>query len=142
LKCLLPRFAKQLNGGRLPFKEPRSLPEFLDDYQKRTIFSRELPGDRNMAELDIQPIKTYRGTWGQILGHKDEIAGTAEVEVRVFAPKPITDPTLALLESWIATAPTDQAAIRDAEDDLRAFKRNMNLPRKEAGARLHYPDVE
>ncbi len=58
------------------------------------------------------------------------------------APEPITDPTIALLESWLAEAPTDQEAIRGAEEDLREFKRNMNLPRKEAGARLHYPEVE
>jgi hypothetical protein len=60
----------------------------------------------------------------------------------VFGPKPIADPTLALLESWIAEAPTDPEAIREAEEDLREFKRNMNLPRKEASARLHYPEVE
>ena len=95
-----------------------------------------------MADLDAQPRKTFRGTWGQILGHKDEIPDASEVEMRVFGPRPITDPTLALLGSWIAKAPTDQEAIREAEEDLREFKRNMNLPRKETGARLHYPEVE
>lgn len=52
------------------------------------------------------------------------------------------DPTIALLKSWIAEAPTDPEAIREAEEELREFKRNMNLPRKETGARLHYPEVE
>ena len=95
-----------------------------------------------MAELDAQPRQTLRGTWGQILDHKDEIPDTSEVEVRVFGPKPITDPTLALLGSWLAQAPTEPNAIRETEEDLREFKRNMNLPRKETGARLHYPEVE
>ena len=52
------------------------------------------------------------------------------------------DPTIALLESWIARAPTDPDSIREAEEDLPEFKRNMNLPRKETGARLHFPEVE
>jgi hypothetical protein len=52
------------------------------------------------------------------------------------------DPTIALLESWIAQASTDRAAIQEAEHDLREFKRNMNRPRKETGARLHYPEAE
>jgi hypothetical protein len=98
-----------------------------------------------MAQSDVKrPSKTYRGTWDQVLAHSDEIPGTAEVEVRVFEPKPVTDddPTITLLESWIAEAPTDPEAIRQAEEALREFKRNMNLPRKEAGARLHYPEVE
>ena len=95
-----------------------------------------------MAELGAQPGSIFRGTWAQILGRKDEIADTSEVEVTVFGPKPIIDPTIALMESWIAAAPTDQRAVQEAEEDLREFKRNMNLPRKEAGARLHYPEVE
>jgi hypothetical protein len=95
-----------------------------------------------MAELEAQPRQTFRGTWDQILSHRDEIPATAEVEVRVFGPKPSADPSIALLESWLAEAPTGEDAIREAEQDLREFKRNMNLPRKEAGARLHYPDVE
>ena len=52
------------------------------------------------------------------------------------------DPTLALIESWIAQAPTDPEAIREAEEDLLELKRNLNLPRKRAGARLHFPEVE
>lgn len=95
-----------------------------------------------MAELDAQPRKTFRGTWAQILDHKDEIADTSEVEVRVLEPDEVTDSTIALLESWIAGAPTDQLGIQQAEEDLREFKRNMNLPRKDVGARLHYPEVE
>jgi hypothetical protein len=51
-------------------------------------------------------------------------------------------PTMKLLQSWIDAAPTDPEEIRIAEEELREFKRNMNAPRKEAGARLLYPDVE
>jgi len=86
-----------------------------------------------MAQIDRrQPSKTYRGTWDQVLSHRDEIPKTSEVEVRVFEPTPIADddPTITLLESWIAEAPTDPEAIREAEEDLREFKRNMNLPVK------------
>ena len=49
------------------------------------------------------------------------------------------DPTIALLELWIAQAPTDPEAIREADDDIRELKRNLDLPRKETGARLHFP---
>lgn len=97
-----------------------------------------------MAELDAQPRKTFRGTWDQILAHSDEIPRTSEVEVRVLESGLAigADPTIALLESWIAQAPTDHRAIQEAEEDLREFKRDMNRPRKETGARLHYPEAE
>jgi hypothetical protein len=98
-----------------------------------------------MAQLDARPpSKTLRGTWDEILAHTNEIPRTSEVELRVYEPEPATDTdrSIALLESWIAQAPTDPDAIREAEEDLREFKRNMNLPRKETGARLPYPEVE
>ena len=50
--------------------------------------------------------------------------------------------SIALLKSWIAAAPTDVEEIRVAEEELSAFKRNMNQPRKEGGERLLYPEVE
>jgi hypothetical protein len=59
---------------------------------------------------------------------------------------PLKDPnasaSIALLSSWISEAPTTPEAMREAEADLLEFKRNMNLPRKEALARLHYPEAE
>lgn len=64
----------------------------------------------------------------------------ARLEARI-AQAP-TDPTIALIESWISQAPTDPEEIREAEEDLNEFKRNMNKPRKESGARLLYPEVE
>ena len=65
-----------------------------------------------------------------------------EVEAVESPADPNSSASIALLRSWIAQAPTDSAAICEAEEDLRDFKRNMNLPRKETGARLHYPDAE
>src|SRR5581483_10971129 len=102
-----------------------------------------------MAQTETQqPSKTYRGTWDEILAHSDEIPKMSEVELRVFEPKPQTpitddDPTIALLKSWLEEDATDDPEeIRAAEEELREFKRNMNKPRKEAGARLLYPEVE
>jgi hypothetical protein len=98
-----------------------------------------------MAQLEVhQPDLVYRGTIDEVLSHRHEIPADATVELRVFteASAVESDPTIALLESWLATAPTEPEAIREAEEDLREFKRNMNIPRKEAGARLLYPEVE
>ncbi|HEY3998580.1 MAG TPA: hypothetical protein VGO93_06925 [Candidatus Xenobia bacterium] len=69
-----------------------------------------------------------------------------EEEPKPEPSKPLPDPkaaaSIALLKSWIAQAPTDPEAIREAEEDLLEFQRNMNRWRKEAGAQLLYPDVE
>lgn len=88
-----------------------------------------------------------------MLKHRDEIPAKAQVELKVWREdtqgdeqEHLVDPkaaaSIALLRSWIAEAPTDPEAIREAEEDLREFKRNMNLPRKETGAQLHFPEVE
>lgn len=53
-----------------------------------------------------------------------------------------SDPTIALLESWMANAPADSDSIREAEEDLGELKRNLNSHRKETGARLLFPEVE
>jgi hypothetical protein len=100
-----------------------------------------------MAQTDIQqPTKTYRGTWDEILAHSSDIPRTSEVEVRVFEPKPELErqtATIALMKEWLAEDATeDPEEIRAAEAELREFKRNMNLPRKGAGARLLYPEAE
>ncbi len=96
-----------------------------------------------MTQLEPhQPSRTLRGTWDEILAHSSEIPRTSEVEVRVFElPFADNDPTIALLESWIAQAPTDPDEIREAEEDLREFKRNMNANRAATGERIPYPDV-
>ena len=99
-----------------------------------------------MAQPEIhQPNKTFRGTWAEILTHSNEIPETSEVEVTVFERTSITDddPTIALLQSWLEEDATDDPEeLRAADEELREFKRNMNQPRKEAGARLLYPEVE
>ena len=81
----------------------------------------------------------------EILAQSNEIPKTSEGEVRVFEQTTITDddPTIALLKSWLEEDATDDPEeLRAAEEELREFKRNMNLPRKQAGARLLYPEVE
>jgi len=56
---------------------------------------------------------------------------------------PENDPTLALLRKWAEEDATDDPEeLRQAEQDLLEFKRNMNRWRKEAGARLLFPEVE
>ncbi len=96
-----------------------------------------------MAQLGIdRPSKILRGTWDEILAHSEEIPKTSEVELRVFEPVKQTA-TMALMKSWLEEDATDDPdEIQEAQEELREFKRNMNLPRKEAGARLLYPDVE
>jgi len=96
-----------------------------------------------MAQRDIhQSSITLRGTWDEILAHSDEIPRASEVEVRVFEPAKQTA-TMALIKTWLEEDATDDPEeIRAAEEDLREFKRNMNLPRKQTGARLLYPEAE
>lgn len=97
-----------------------------------------------MAQIEIpQSSKIYRGTIDEVLSHRSEIPAGATVELKVFERElPASDPTIALLESWIAGAPTNPEEIKEAEEDLQEFKRNMNRWRKEAGARLLYPEAE
>ena len=61
----------------------------------------------------------------------------------IHSVDPENDASIALLQSWLAEDATDDAEeIQKAEDDLQEFKRNMNAPRKIAGARLHFPEAE
>jgi hypothetical protein len=47
------------------------------------------------------------------------------------------------MKSWLEEDATDDPEeILKADEELSAFKHNMNLPRKEAGARLLYPEDE
>jgi hypothetical protein len=103
----------------------------------------EMMRQETMANSEIeQPSKTFKGTWDQVRARIGEIPNTSEVELRIFEPKPQTA-TMALMKSWLEEDATeDPDEIRAAEEELREFKRNMNLPRKQAGARLLYPEVE
>ena len=90
------------------------------------------------------PTQTLRGTWEQILARKDEIPRDSVIELSVYEVRPpIMTPTMVLMKSWLEEdATSDPDEIRVAEENLIAFKRNMNLPRKETGARLLFPEVE
>ena len=66
-----------------------------------------------------------------------------EAQLSKEAAPHIEDPTIELLRSWIDEDSTeDPDEIRDAEKKLLEFKRAMNTPRREAGARLLFPEVE
>jgi hypothetical protein len=102
-------------------------------------------GGKNMAQQDTrQPSRIYRGTVDEVFSHRNEIPPGATVELKVFEETPKEETaTMALVRSWLAEDATDDPEeICAAEEELREFKRNMNLPRKEAGARLLYPEVE
>ncbi len=66
-----------------------------------------------------------------------------KTEVRTILLDPKAAASIALMQSWLEEDATDDPEeLRIAAEDLLEFKRNMNIPRKEAGARLHYPGVE
>lgn len=70
------------------------------------------------------------------------LSDTEETEKPVLVD-PKAAASIALLQSWLAEDATDDPdELRQAQEDLDEFKRNMNAPRKEAGARLLYPEVE
>ena len=52
------------------------------------------------------------------------------------------DASIALLNTWIAEAPTDPQEVRAAEDDVNEFMANVNAERKRVGARLIYPETQ
>jgi uncharacterized protein (UPF0210 family) len=47
---------------------------------------------------------------------------------------------ISIVEQWISAAPTSPGAKQEAEDDLKTFQQSLNQTRKEAGARLVYPE--
>ena len=66
-----------------------------------------------------------------------------KTEVRTILLDPKAAASIALMQSWLEEDATDDPEeLRIAAQDLLEFKRNMNIPRKEAGARLHYPEAE
>jgi hypothetical protein len=120
----------------------------LADRRLLRLGKLETIGQRNMRQNHVRTrlptTQDLAGHLGSDTCHQHEIPRTSQVEVRVLEAEPASDadPTISLLESWIAQAPTEREAIEEAVEDLREFKRNMNLPRKESGARLHYPEAE
>lgn len=99
--------------------------------------------------LQSQPVKTYRVTWEELMSRRSEIAPDAVLEVRVYEPEAApqaetkltakTDPGIALLESWIAAAPTDPEEIRLAQAEREEFMQNLNRNRIESGERPLFP---
>ena len=74
-------------------------------------------------------------------GKQEEISPN-KTQPNQMEPKPMTA-TMALLKSWLEEDATDDPEeLRIAEEELLEFKRNMNLPRKEVGGRLPYPEAE
>ena len=66
-----------------------------------------------------------------------------KTEVRTTLVDPKAAASIALMQSWLKEDATDDPEeLRIAAEDLLEFKRNMNIPRKETVARLHYPEVE
>jgi hypothetical protein len=100
----------------------------------------------NVAQLDTHQPKTFRGTIDEVFSHRSEIPDGATVELKVVEETPREQEetaTMALMKSWLEEdATNDPEEIRAAEEELREFKRNLNLPRKETGARLLYPEAE
>ena len=88
--------------------------------------------------------QVYRGTVDEVFSHRSEIPSGALVELKVVEkPQAQETPTMALMRKWLEEDATDDPEeVLRAEEELREFKRNMNQPRKEAGARLLYPEVE
>ncbi len=70
-----------------------------------------------------------------------EIPATARVTVAYEEAETPQDPTLALIEEWLAQAPTEDTAIEEAEADLRKVQQALNATRESAGARMLYPSV-
>lgn len=71
-----------------------------------------------------------------------EIPATARVAVVYEDAETPQDPTLALIEGWLAEAPTEPAAIAQAEADLGEMQQALNANRQNAGARILYPSVK
>ncbi len=90
-----------------------------------------------------QPTKTYRVTWDELMRRRDEIAPDAMLEVRVYPPEvrrtAKNDAAIALLESWIAAAPTDPEEIRQADAEAQELMDSLNRNRIETGERPIFP---
>ena len=73
-----------------------------------------------------QPVKTYRGTWDELMSHRNEIASDAVLEVKVYNPEAIpqvdqeNQALIDLLHAWReedATDDTQELERRDVETD-------------------------
>ncbi len=99
--------------------------------------------------------KIFEGTWEEAMNHAVEIPLNQKVSIYVsdsiketlsesktaYAVNSDDTDSLALIDSWIASAPSAPEAIQEAEEDLKEFMRNINAERKRVGAPLVYPEV-
>ena len=72
---------------------------------------------------------------------------TAELISRTLTERFPSEPdenaqALALIDQWLAEAPSDPEDIAAAEEDLRTFQRALNDTRREAGSLPTYPEAE
>jgi hypothetical protein len=96
--------------------------------------------------IQSRPIKTYRGTWEELMRHRSEIAPDAVLEVKVYEPEaapPVSTKNaaaIALLQSWLNEEKTDDPEeIRQADADVNEFMENLNRNRIESGERPLFP---
>ncbi|HZT44522.1 MAG TPA: hypothetical protein VFA07_20330 [Chthonomonadaceae bacterium] len=100
-----------------------------------TVKIEGTPQELAAALGQLSPEKRYRLV--EIEESKEALVQEAPL------PDPQNAASIALLKSWLEEdATADPEEIRAAEEALLEFKRNMNKPRKEAGARLLYPEAE
>ena len=86
--------------------------------------------------LEGQPIKTYRGTWDELMSHRNEIAPGAVLEVRVYEPEtaPQIDQEnqalIDLLRSWREEDATDDSQELERRDaETNALMTNLQASR-------------
>ncbi len=90
-----------------------------------------------------QPIKTYRGTWDELMSRRSEIAPDAMLEVRIYQPEPApqvdteNQVLINLLRSWReedATDDTQELERRDGDtSDLMTNLQANRLSLREVG---------
>lgn len=73
----------------------------------------------------------------------DVIKNTFDAAIDTQKQKQLNASSVALLQQWLDEcengSPED---VQDSEANLKEFKRNLNTPRKEAGGRLLFPEIE
>ena len=65
------------------------------------------------------------------------------IEIDADEQKRLNQPSITLLESWLEEAKKPRSAqeLADAEEDLQLLMGNLNTTRREAGERLHFPEM-
>lgn len=76
-----------------------------------------------------EPRPSALGKYAFVAGGSEEFAKEKQEEIER------EDPLIALLEQWIAEAPTDPEEIKRANEELEEFKRNLNRNRLMTGER-------